>query len=198
VAAVQPGHDASYAGEGDDETELGLEKPDAPHLGKIGFLDHTATRVRAADRDSAIIEFMRLTNFKFDFAIYVRKLNSITNVARLREGEFAMVFTSGIKPYVEGEEPGPTEAYIRNYGTRTHHLAFATEDIDDTFGALKAGGMKFLSKLLGSPDEGLKQAFSAHSPTTLLVNEYIHRYGGFDGFFTKSNVTELTRATGKQ
>jgi len=51
---------------------------------------------------------------------------------------------------------------------------------------------------VGSEDEGLKQTFSAPSPHTMIINEYIHRYKGFDGFFTKSNVEMLTRATAKQ
>ncbi len=51
---------------------------------------------------------------------------------------------------------------------------------------------------MGAPDEGLKQTFTQPSENTLLVNEYIHRYGDFDGFFTKSNVTRLTEATEKQ
>ena len=58
--------------------------------------------------------------------------------------------------------------------------------------------MKFLLDLVGSPEEGLKQIFSVPSQNTLLVTEYIHRYGDFDGFFTESNVTRLTAATGKQ
>jgi hypothetical protein len=58
--------------------------------------------------------------------------------------------------------------------------------------------MRFLVELVGSPDEGLKQTFTMPSPNTLLVNEYIHRYGDFDGFFTRSNVTLLTKATEKQ
>jgi hypothetical protein len=58
--------------------------------------------------------------------------------------------------------------------------------------------MKFLVKLVGSPAEGLKQMFTEPSKITLLVNEYIQRYGDFDGFFSKSNVTLLTAATGKQ
>jgi len=198
VAVQKPRGRGSYMGDGDDELDLGIEKPDAPHLKKIGFLDHTASRVHAEDRDEAILEFMRLTNFNFDFAIYVERLNSITNVARLSAGEFAMVFTSGITPYREGAVPGPTESYIRNYGTRVHHMAFSTENIEETFGELVDGGMRFLTKLVGSSAEGIKQAFSVQSPSTLLVSEYIHRYGGFDGFFTKSNVTDLTRATGKQ
>lgn len=59
-------------------------------------------------------------------------------------------------------------------------------------------GMKFLIEPVGSPQEGLKQTFSEPSDNTLLVNEYIHRYGDLDDFFTKSNVTRLTEATEKQ
>jgi len=58
--------------------------------------------------------------------------------------------------------------------------------------------MDFLVDLVGSPEEGLKQTFSAPSKHTMIVNEYIHRYEDFNGFFTKSNVTELTRVTDKQ
>lgn len=181
-----------------DELPWQMEKPDKNYLKNIKELDHTATRVRAQDRDAAIIEFMELTNYNFDFAIYVKLFNSITNVARLSARDFAMVFTSGISPYVSDEESGPTERFIHNYGTRVHHMAFRTEKIEDTVSALGKDGMSFLIELVGSPDEGLKQTFSAASEKTLLVNEYIHRYGDFDGFFTKSNVTLLTEATGKQ
>jgi len=173
-------------------------KPDLPHLASIKHLDHAATRVHAENRDAAIIEFMRLTNYNFDFAIYVQALNSITNVARLSDKDFAMVFTSGIIPFNFDAESGPTENFIHNYGARTHHIAFCTDNIDETFAAIKADGMEFLIELVGSPDEGLKQTFTVASHNTMLVNEYIQRYGGFDGFFTKSNVTDLTRATEKQ
>jgi 4-hydroxyphenylpyruvate dioxygenase-like putative hemolysin len=175
-----------------------ITKPQKAYLQNIKELDHTATRVRAKDRDATIIEFMELTNYDFDFAIYVKLFNSITNVARLLDKDFAMVFTSGISPYISEEESGPTEKFIHNYGTRVHHMAFRTENIEDTFSALKEDGMNFLIDLVGSPDEGLKQTFTATSENTLLVNEYIHRYGDFDGFFTRSNVTLLTGATDKQ
>jgi len=175
-----------------------IDKPDKDYLKNIKELDHTATRVRAHDRDAAIIEFMELTNYNFDFAIYVKVFNSITNVARLSAKDFAMVFTSGISPYVSDEESGPTEKFIHNYGTRVHHMAFHTENIEDTVACLKEDGMDFLIELVGSPEEGLKQTFSTASTNTLLVNEYIHRYGDFDGFFTRSNVTLLTGATDKQ
>ena len=175
-----------------------MEKPEKEYLKNIGKLDHTATRVEAVDRDAAIIEFMELTNYNFDFAIYVRLFNSITNVARLSAEDFAMVFTSGISPYVSDAASGPTEKFIHNYGPRVHHMAFQTENIEQTFFDLKRDGMEFLIELVGSPDEGLKQTFTVQSEHTLLINEYIHRYGDFDGFFTKSNVTLLTGATDKQ
>ena len=58
--------------------------------------------------------------------------------------------------------------------------------------------MRFLIELVGSPEEGLRQTFTEASKNTLLVTEYIHRYGDFDGFFTRSNVTRLTAATERQ
>ena len=164
----------------------------------VKALDHAATRVRARDRDAAIIELMNLTNYNFDFAIYVKVFNSITNVARFSSKDFAMVFTSGIFSYISDETSGPTEKFVHNYGPRVHHIAFRTEAIEQTVSALKEEGMRFLLDLAGSAEEGLKQIFSNPSEHTLLVNEYIHRYGNFDGFFTKSNVTLLTGATAKQ
>ncbi|MFC1866138.1 hypothetical protein ACFLYB_05455 [Chloroflexota bacterium] len=177
---------------------LEVNKPLSRPLSQIKYLDHIATRVEAKIRDKAIIEFMELTNYSFDFAIYIKKLNSITSVTRLTKNDFTLVFTSGISKDIKEEYAGPTEQYVRNYGVRAHHMAFHTEDIDNVFHELKKGGVEFLSDLVGSPDEGLKQAFTVGSPNTFLVNEYIHRFGDFDGFFTKSNVEILTKATEKQ
>ncbi|RKY57072.1 MAG: hypothetical protein DRP96_10605, partial [Candidatus Neomarinimicrobiota bacterium] len=41
------------------------KKPRHAHLKNIGRLDHCATRIRAMDRDAAIMEFMYLTNYHF-------------------------------------------------------------------------------------------------------------------------------------
>ena len=192
------GEKGDYAPKDAVPLPLSLEKPALPHLANIHGLDHTATRVKALGRNDAIIEFMELTNYSFDFAVFVRSLNSITSVARLSQDDYAMVFTSGIEPFREDTDPGPTEMFIRNYGTRVHHMAFQTDHIEDTYDALRKDGMEFLVELVGSEEEGLKQTFSVPSPHTMIVNEYIRRYQGFDGFFTKSNVEMLTRATGKQ
>lgn len=177
---------------------LSFPPPAAEFRRNIRHLDHVATRVRAADRDPAILEFMWLTGYDFDFAIYVENLNSITNVARRPGAVFAQVFTSGLAAYQSEELSGPTEKFVHQYGPRVHHMAFQTEEIDATFAALKSDGMSFLVELVGSPAEGLKQTFSAPSPHTMIVNEYIHRYGDFTGFFTLNNVAALTEATGKQ
>ncbi|MCK5116504.1 MAG: hypothetical protein KAR44_07870 [Candidatus Aegiribacteria sp.] len=192
------GESGNFRTPGSSGLDWEFEKPSSAHLNRIFELDHTATRVHAQQRDEAIIEFMELTNYNFSLAIYVKGFNSITSVARLSEKDFAMVFTSGILPDNGQEDVGPTEQFIRNYGTRVHHLAFRTEEIDSTYKALINDGMEFLLELVGSPEEGLQQTFSLGSPNTLLVNEYIQRYGGFDGFFTSGNVTLLTESTGRQ
>jgi hypothetical protein len=187
-----------YATKDADSLRCSVDKPDLPHLENIFELDHTATRVRAEDRNAAILEFLSLTDYHYDFAVYVKSLNSVTSVARLSANDFAMVFTSGITQSEGKRSSGPTEQFIRNYGTRVHHMAFRTEHIEETFAALKADGMEFLIDLVGSENEGLMQTFSVPSGNTLIVNEYIHRYGGFDGFFTRSNVERLTKATERQ
>ena len=194
------GEPGRYAHAGTRPLPCDLSIPPAPWRAHLRGLDHVATRVRARARDAAILEFLSLTNYRFDFAVYVESLNSITNVARLADGQYAQVFTSGIAP-ADDDAPdtaGPTERFICNYGLRPHHMAFRVEHIETVVAGLQAAGMGFLSALVGSREEGLKQIFSTMSPKTYLVNEYIERYDGFDGFFTKANVTHLTKATEKQ
>ena len=190
-----------YADEFVRESDWCLPKPDRAHLRDIGVFDHASVRVHARQRDDAIVEFLNLTNYDYSMSVYVDNLNSITNVARLPGEPYAMVITSGLGEAggaQAGTPAGPTEKFIENYGRRIHHLAFRTERIQQTFAGLKGAGMEFLVELVGSPEEGLRQTFSRPLPNTLMVNEYIERYAGFDGFFTKSNVTLLTKATENQ
>jgi hypothetical protein len=177
------------------DLNLRIVKPDRAHLHNVKGIDHLATRLQAASRDAAIIECMRLTNYNFEFSIYVESMNSITNVTRCSKECPALVFTAGISEYDATDEVGPTEKFVRHYGARVHHIAFATEHIEETYDALARDGMRYLVELVGSREEGLKQTFTVPSRETMLVTEYIHRYDDFDGFFTKSNVTLLTAAS---
>lgn len=177
------------------EIHINVEKPDRKYLKNIKHLDHIATRVTATNRDPAIMEFMKLTDYNFEISIYIDELNSITNVARLTPKDFALVFTSGIAPYISDTESGPTEKFVHNYGARVHHMAFHTEHIEETYDLLARDGIRYLINLVGSENEGLKQTFTVPFTETMIINEYIHRYGDFDGFFTKSNVRKLTAAS---
>ncbi|MDP6634688.1 MAG: hypothetical protein QGG42_07315 [Phycisphaerae bacterium] len=196
VQWLEPGRDYRSRSARPFETDIASQCE--PGLSNVKELDHAAVRVAARDRDAAILEFMTLTNYNFEFSIYVKLFNSITNVSRLSADDFALVFTSGIRPYESDETSGPTEKFLHNYGPRVHHMAFRTEQIEETFTRLKERGMEFLIGLIGSPEEGLKQTFSTPSENTLIVNEYIRRYGDFDGFFSPKNVTLLTGSTDKQ
>lgn len=49
------------------------------------------------------------------------------------QSDFAIMLSSGISPYISDEESGPTEKFIHNYGTRVHHMAFNTDQIENTF-----------------------------------------------------------------
>ncbi len=46
-------------------------------------------------------------------------------------------------------------------------------------------------------EPNLKQIFSAASPYSVLITEYIERCHGYEGFFTWDNVAALTEAAGQ-
>ncbi len=76
---------------------------------------------------------------------------------------------------------------------------FVLRILKKVYEQLKQNGMSFMVELVGEREQGLKTKLLVKmSPYTLLVNEYIHRYDGFKGFFTKNNVTLLTKATENQ
>jgi hypothetical protein len=117
------------------------------------------------------------------------------------------VFTANNTPYFVNHFkifPSPTENFVRNYGPRLHHIALAVKDgnqqgmenIDFVVNAISEQGKSFLLDVVGSKDEGLKQIFSSASEHSSLIIEYVQRFGGFQGFFTKDNVAELTHAAG--
>jgi 4-hydroxyphenylpyruvate dioxygenase-like putative hemolysin len=117
------------------------------------------------------------------------------------------VFTANNTPYFVNhleKLPSPTETFVRNYGPRLHHIALSVKDgtrdgkenIDFVVNAIASQGKGFLLDVIGSKEEGLKQIFSNASEHSSLIIEYVQRYDGFDGFFTRDNVAKLTEAAG--
>lgn len=187
--------------------ELGIA-----HL--IQPIDHLATRVLHQDREHALLEYIKLTSYYFWGAYEITDQNSSTNVTRSAHdyNEFtspARVFTAANTPhYVDNivKLPSPTEAFVLNYGKRMHHIAYGVADnekgqdhdnVDFVVDRLKENGIEFLLQVIGSAEEGLKQIFSRTSKYSLLITEYVQRFNGFQGFFTKKNVAFLTKAAGE-
>jgi len=70
------------------------------------------------------------------------------------------------------------------------------DNIDFVVSQIASQGRNFLLDVIGSKEDGLKQIFSSASEHSSLIIEYVQRFGDFQGFFTKDNVAELTRAAG--
>jgi hypothetical protein len=175
-------------------------------------IDHLATRIYSQNREAAILEYLTLTSYYYWGSYDISDQNSSTNVTKsvhfANELESpAKVFTAANHPYFVNhllQLPSPTEAFVRNYGPRLHHIAVAVNDghtndkanIDYVVEALRDCGQNFLLDVIGSEEEGLKQIFSSASEYSSLIIEYVQRFGDFQGFFTKGNVARLTHAAG--
>jgi hypothetical protein len=142
--------------------------------------------------------------------------NSSTNICRNTQSipesiSPAKVFTANNTPYYINhitKLPSPTENFVRRYGRRMHHIAYAVKDgfigpeeddiknVDYVVSQLQKCEAEFLEHVIGSCAEGLKQIFSKPSQYSLLITEYIQRCDDFQGFFTKENVAALTEAAG--
>lgn len=175
-------------------------------------IDHLATRIYSQNREVAILEYLTLSSYYYWGSYDIADQNSSTNVTKsihYPDESFspAKVFTAANNPYFVNHLvglPSPTEAFVRNYGPRLHHVALSVADsetngaanIDYVVEAIKAKGKDFLLDVIGSKEEGLKQIFSSASEHSSLIIEYVQRFGDFDGFFTKNNVAGLTAAAG--
>ena len=182
---------------------------------KVLGLDHMATRVLAGDREDAILEYLTMVPYYFWGAYNISEMNSSTNVTRSRTADDdkrspARVFTANNTPaFVNSFEglPMPTEDFVRNFGRRMHHLAFAVVDghvvdeknVDYVVRQLSEMGTPFLAGVVGEckDDPNLKQIFSKSSPFSMLITEYVERCHGYEGFFTRDNVAALTQAAGE-
>ncbi len=194
------------------EAKAAAKGADALILG----VDHMATRILAGEREDAILEFLTMSNYYFWGAYNISDQNSSTNVNRNPNVDDdkkspAKVFTANNTPsFVNSFEnlPMPTEDFVRNFGRRMHHVAYEVLDGDHASGeknvdfvveTLKNEGVPFLAHVVGEckDEPNLKQIFSKHSAYSILITEYVERCFGFEGFFTKSNVADLTAAAGE-
>jgi len=175
-------------------------------------VDHLATRIYSQNREVAILEWLSLSSYYFWGAFDIIDQNSSTNVTKSihcqdESRSPAKVFSANNTPYFVNHFkifPSPTENFVRNYGPRLHHIALAVKDgsqdgvenIDFVVDAIREQGKGFLLDVIGSKNEGLKQIFSTASEHSSLIIEYVQRFHGFQGFFNKNNVAELTYAAG--
>jgi hypothetical protein len=187
------------------QKSLGLDRLILP-------VDHLATRVYSQNREVAILEYLTVSSYYYWGSYDIENQNSSTNVTKSihysdEKLSPAKVFTAANNPYFTNHLvglPSPTENFVRNYGPRLHHIALIVADgetagksnIDYVVEAIRSNGKDFLLDVIGSKDEGLKQIFSSASEHSSLIVEYVQRFGDFNGFFTKSNVAELTAAAG--
>lgn len=181
---------------------------------KVLGLDHMATRILAGDREDAILEYLTMVPYYFWGAYNIMEMNSSTNVTRHPDVDDdkkspARVFTANNTPsFVNSFDnlPMPTEDFVRNFGRRMHHMAYAVIDghvaseknVDYIVRELADLGTPFLADVVGecNDEPNLKQIFSKSSPFSLLITEYVERCHGYEGFFTRDNVAALTEAAG--
>lgn len=175
-------------------------------------IDHLATRVYSQNREVALLEYLALSSYYYWGSYDIHDQNSSTNVTKNVRGvpetrSPAKVFTANNLPYCVNhldKLPSPTESFVRNYGPRLHHMALSVvdgqtngmENIDFVVQQIASQGKGFLLDTVGSREEGLKQIFSSASEFSALIIEYVQRFDGFQGFFARDNVAQLTFAAG--
>lgn len=205
ISTIRPDVQAAYENGKNLQAKLRIDDLILP-------VDHLATRVYSQNREVAILEYLSWSSYYFWGAYNIWDQNSSTNVTKSVHGlpetkSPAKVFTANNTPYFVNhleKLPSPTETFVRNYGPRLHHVALSVKDgmrdglenIEFVVNAIASEGKGFLLDVVGSKEEGLKQVFSNASEHSSLIIEYVQRYDGFSGFFTRDNVAKLTEAAG--
>jgi len=205
VSVIHEDVNRGYLEAKETQAKLGLDQLILP-------IDHLATRIYSQNREVAILEYLTLSSYYYWGSYDIASQSSSTNVTKSahynnEQKSPAKVFTAANHPYFVNHLvglPSPTENFVRNYGPRLHHIALGVADgetngqinIDYVVDAIREKGKDFLLDVIGSREEGLKQIFSSASEHSSLIIEYVQRFGDFDGFFTKQNVAELTKAAG--
>ncbi|MCI4627038.1 MAG: hypothetical protein L3V56_13915, partial [Candidatus Magnetoovum sp. WYHC-5] len=178
-------------------------------------IDHIATRIFHQDREDAILEIVKLTHHYPWGAYGIDEMDSSTNPTRnvyhmAEKYSPAKVFTAGnTGDFLQfiAQKPNPTEVFCINFGRSLHHIAYDIKEdeetapdnhnIDKVINFMTKKGKTSPGGLTGSRAEGLRQIFMKRSELTGWVTEYVERFEGFHGFFTRKNVAFLTEAAGK-
>jgi hypothetical protein len=175
----------------------------------MGPLDHIATRVMSQDRENAVLELVKLSPYYPWGAYNIEEQNSSTNPTRniykTDEKHFpAKVFTAGNNAFIVNfleDIYNTTDIYAYNFGRSLHHLAFSMPDfgdgtlnIDKVVDFVTKQNPEMAGELFGDRKEGLRQIFMKRSRIFGWATEYIQRFDGYHGFFTRQNVANLTGA----
>lgn len=155
-------------------------------------LDHVAYRVKNGERMRFIDEFTNVVPYQEFKNFKVLNANAITTCIKLHNTLPVIVVSEGLS------DNSVVEQYCQKFGSRVHHLAYLVEDIEKVVEVQKQRRVIFTTeKIIGSAEEGIQQIFTMPIETTNHIIEYIQRFGGFDGFFTPSNITKLMKSTEK-
>ena len=165
-----------------------VAEPASAHT--VGEVDHIAYRIRADGIRAAAEWIMRLTPYCYSECFTVHQEQAETTVYRLGDRKPAIVISYGWDP------ESVVAKYAAKYGSRVHHTAYYTPDILSTVAVQRTRGIAFATpEIIGSPERGLYQIFTAPSPHHFEITEYIERFGGFTGFFDAGNVGDLMSST---
>lgn len=146
---------------------------------KFNKIDHMAIAV--LNLDEAIQYYVTQMGFKLDCIRDTQGKYSGMRSAVLFSGEFSVVL---IKSLSEGSQ---VDQYIKKYGPGVQHVAFAVDNIEQTYEELKSHGMAFSTNIIQA--SGLRQLFSKRDPNTGMMHEIIQRTGETN--FDVKNINQL-------
>lgn len=153
-------------------------------------LDHVAYRVHCDEFALVAEELMKYTPYRFEEAHEIEEHDAKTIVFRHGDKLPALVASYG------RTSESVVEGYVREFGPRVHHMAYEVTDIFRVVSLQRKRGVTYTSDdVIGTTDEGIVQIFVSPSPFTHEITEYVQRFRGFTGFFSKRNVGTLMGST---
>jgi len=84
--------------------------------------------------------------------------------------------------------------WVKQYGSRLHHMAYLVDDISAEAEKLRKSGLTFTTDSVVDTGGGLKQLFTKPHPVTGVITEIIERYRE-NIFFVQENVVRLIQST---